>query len=49
MTELVKLTPEQIQAIEEHVRRGERIEVKLAHGAIKLSVRRLTEIRVGGK
>jgi len=46
MTELVKLTPEQIRAIEESVSRGVRVEVIPVREGVKLMRQRREEIRV---
>lgn len=46
MAELVKLTPEQIRAIEETVSRGVRVEVIPVREGVKLMRQRREEIRV---
>ena len=46
MAELVKLTPEQIRAIEESVSRGVRVEVIPVREGVKLMRQRREEIRV---
>lgn len=46
MTELVKLTPEQIRAIEDAVNRGVRVEVIPVREGVKLMRQRREEIKV---